>query len=90
MHKRIKEFSVIADRFADDTIQMPGEFHPDWHNVRDQKFAELIINECAKLCDNTEIIVHDRFKNVSVEDIVKETANEISDIIKLYFGIKHD
>jgi hypothetical protein len=25
---------------------MPGEYHPDWHDVRDEKFAESIVREC--------------------------------------------
>ena len=31
-----------ADDYADDFIQMPGEYHPDWHTVRDERFAALV------------------------------------------------
>ena len=48
MKERIKELSEQADTMADDYLQMPGEFHPDWHDVRDKFFVELIIRECAK------------------------------------------
>ena len=47
MNERIRELAEQADNFADDKIQMPGEYHPDWHDVRDEKFAELIVEECA-------------------------------------------
>jgi hypothetical protein len=31
---------------------MKGEFHPDWHDIRDEKFATLIVLECAKLIED--------------------------------------
>ena len=49
MNERIKELAEQADNFADNKIQMPGEYHPDWHDVRDEKFAELIVRECMKV-----------------------------------------
>ena len=48
MNERIKQMAEQADNFADDKIQMPGEYHPDWHDVRDEKFAELIVQECME------------------------------------------
>ena len=47
VNERIKLLAEQADNFANDKIQMPGEYHPDWHDVRDEKFAELIVKECA-------------------------------------------
>jgi predicted nucleic-acid-binding Zn-ribbon protein len=49
MNERIKQLAEQADNFADNKIQMPGEYHPDWHDVRDEKFAELIVRECADI-----------------------------------------
>jgi len=40
-----------ADEYADAKIAQPGEFHPDWHKVRDERFAELALEEAAKTCD---------------------------------------
>jgi len=40
-----------ADEYADAKIAQPGEFHPDWHRVRDERFAELVLEEAAKTCD---------------------------------------
>ena len=55
MNELVKELAEQADNFADDKIQMPGEYHPDWHDVRDEKFAELIIDECLRMCDCAEV-----------------------------------
>ena len=32
-----------ADEYADAKLQSKGEFHPDWHTVRDEYFAEALI-----------------------------------------------
>ena len=33
-----------ADEYADAKLQSKGEFHPDWHTVRDEYFAEALIS----------------------------------------------
>ena len=40
--------SEKADKYADAKLQSKGEFHPDWHTVRDEYFAEALIAELAK------------------------------------------
>lgn len=47
MNELVRKLSELADDMADDKIQMQGEYHPDWHDVRDQFFVELIVNECC-------------------------------------------
>ena len=42
-----RSLAEIADDYADDYLQCQGEFHADWHTVRDNKFAKLIIQECV-------------------------------------------
>jgi len=37
-----------ADEYADAKLQSKGEFHPDWHTVRDEYFAEALVAELAK------------------------------------------
>ena len=37
-----------ADEYSDAKLQSKGEFHPDWHTVRDEYFAEALIAEIAK------------------------------------------
>lgn len=47
MNELIKQLAEQADEYTDNKIQMRGEYHPDWHSIRDAKFAELIVRECA-------------------------------------------
>jgi hypothetical protein len=49
MNKLIKEFAEQAEEYADAKLQTPGEYHPDWHDVCDERFAELIVRECINL-----------------------------------------
>ena len=52
----IIRFGEQADEAADRKIQMRGEYHPDWHAVRDQKFAALVAaherEQCALVVEN--------------------------------------
>jgi len=50
MNERIQELAEQADLFADSKLLMKGEFHPDWHDIRDERFATLIVLECANQC----------------------------------------
>ena len=38
----IIRFGEQADEVADRKIRMRGEFHPEWHEVRDEAFAALV------------------------------------------------
>lgn len=37
-----------ADDYADAKIAQPGEYHPDWNKVRDERFAALVLEEAEK------------------------------------------
>ncbi len=47
-----------ADLWADQELQCIGAYHPDWHEVRDVRFAALVAaaerEACAKLCEQWE------------------------------------
>lgn len=47
----IQKLAKKADDEADRLINMPGEYHPDWHDVRDSIFAALVLEEAAVECD---------------------------------------
>lgn len=51
----IIRFGEQADEFADRKIAMRGEYHPDWHEVRDLHFAALVAayerEACAWIAD---------------------------------------
>jgi hypothetical protein len=83
MNERIKELSEQADNYTDEKIQMPGEYHPDWHDIRDQKFAELIVAECLKIAKNRE----DEFESAGL----LEESNAVGNVayrISRQFGVK--
>jgi hypothetical protein len=46
----IIRFGEQADEAADRKIKMRGEYHPDWHEVRDQKFAALVAAAEREAC----------------------------------------
>lgn len=83
MNERIQELSELADQMADDKIQMQGEYHPDWHDVRDQFFVELIVKEICQVI-NVECERQDN------EGIVNNLGglNQSRELIKQHFGVK--
>ena len=52
----IIEMADKADEEADKVLNMKGEYHPNWHQVRDEIFAKLVAEKereaCAKVCDD--------------------------------------
>ena len=74
MNQKIEELSEIADDYADDYLQCQGEFHPDWHTVRDNKFAQMIIEECIDICGSY----------YSVEGIAQNIVKDIKET----FGVE--
>jgi BMFP domain-containing protein YqiC len=56
MNELIQKFAEQADLFADSKLLMKGEYHPDWHDIRDEKFAELIVEEVL------DVINRERFE----------------------------
>ena len=39
-----------ADLWADQELQCIGEYHPDWHEVRDVRFAALVAAAEREAC----------------------------------------
>lgn len=51
MNERIQELAFQAEDYADNIVDMGGEFYESYTN----KFAELIIAECLKeVCDEVQ------------------------------------
>jgi hypothetical protein len=52
----IIELADKADAEADKLLNMKGEFHPNWHEVRDEIFAKLVAEKeregCASIADD--------------------------------------
>lgn len=41
----IIEMADKADAEADNVLNMKGEYHPNWHQIRDEIFAKLVRND---------------------------------------------
>jgi hypothetical protein len=39
-----------ADEEADNVLNMKGEYHPNWHQVRDEAFAKLVAEREREGC----------------------------------------
>jgi len=46
--EEIIEMADKADAEADNVLNMTGEYHPNWHQVRDEIFAKLIAEKSKK------------------------------------------
>jgi hypothetical protein len=46
----IMEMADKADAEADKVLNMKGEFHPNWHEVRDEIFAKLVAEREREAC----------------------------------------
>ena len=55
MNKRIKELKEQARDYVADAIEL-GFPQDQIDDIRDEKFAELIVKECAGLCDRYQEI----------------------------------
>lgn len=59
--EQVIAWSEQADDYADKKLQCEGEYHPDWHEVRDAYFATLIRNaaleDAAQKCKKLEVAI---------------------------------
>ena len=46
--EEIIDMADKADAEADNVLNMTGEYHPNWHQVRDEIFAKLIAEKERK------------------------------------------
>jgi len=46
----IIEMADKADEEADNVLNMTGEYHPNWHQVRDEIFAKLVAEKEREAC----------------------------------------
>jgi hypothetical protein len=60
---------------------MPGEYHPHWHGVRDRKFFELIVAECASRIRFTDLLLCN-------DDSDEEVLLQASVQLKQHFGVE--
>ena len=83
MSDRILELSVEAERLADEATNAfndeTGNWICTWNEVYDQKFAELIIRECAAYLNGAMEV-----RNQAEQDLCDHAARKI----KEHFGVE--
>jgi hypothetical protein len=52
MNERIRELVIQADKYANDICDTDA--NADWYDTRDEKFAELIVRECAQVAEEVD------------------------------------
>ena len=82
MNERIKELVGRAEAYA---YEHEEHWHdgPDWQELFNKKFAELIIDECLKAIDRTNTHhVHTTFD----QGLVTHTINQSKQAVKDHFS----
>jgi arginine decarboxylase-like protein len=96
MNERIRELADQADVLADNVIQMPGEYHPDYGRVWNEKFAELIVRECADICNQAILQNQDTLSELKEDELAEKMvihgsikqAQKLCKGIKQHFGVE--
>jgi len=76
MNERIRELARQADAWAREIVTDLREI-PIYNKIRDEKFAELIVEECAEVCDL-----------YAMPDGTSETAIILAYAIRRKFGVE--
>ena len=86
MNKKIKDFAAQAMQYA---VDQPTSVDKDTHlNNLFEKFAELIIKECIKICEHQATMQFDAYHFNLVEHDTSEVADQCAKEIKEYFGVE--
>lgn len=82
MTERIKDFAKQAKEHAEASFPDHTKFNhsENWHAAYHEKFAELIIQECAMIVEGFEIT-----QEVALDEYVDYEA---STVLKDHFGVK--
>ena len=84
MNKRIKELAVQANiEFTYDPTETPMRAFAECWDDELEKFAELIVKECARLCEHESN--DDEYDQYDMGQSVK--AENIKTAIKQHFGV---
>ena len=68
MNERIQELAYQAEEYADTIVDQGGEFHPAYT----QKFAELIVRECANMAESFHHHQYDFTGNLELHEFIKK------------------
>jgi len=74
--EEIIEMADKADAEADNVLNMKGEYHPNWHQVRDEIFAKLVAEkEREKFCAVLRQL-HDSYSLTSDSNAIRARKQE--------------
>ena len=83
MNERIRELAEQARDYVADAIEL-GFPQDQIDDIRDEKFAELIVRECAEIGDNYQEILGNEPECYNC----RKVAYGIVDKIKKHFGVE--
>ena len=71
-----------ADLWADQELQCIGEYHPDWHDVRDVRFGVLIAEQAK--AEEREAIAQslDKQADLACDEIDRQWAQEMAAAVR--------
>ena len=73
MNERIRELAKQADDYADTYCDTIALSYSNWNAIRDTKFAELIVKECARV-----------YWNIDQSETHTEYVNDLTE----HFGVE--
>ena len=88
MNEKIKALTEQVNDWVGNYLDSLGEYHPDWHTVRDNKFAELIIQECLDRIESYKIPCGNSPAGELACEWTYDALKTIRDDIKETFGIE--
>jgi hypothetical protein len=78
----IIEMADKADAEADNVLNMKGEYHPNWHQVRDEIFAKLVAAKEREVCTAAAMTAAEE----AIEFAMKLEREAIIDLVAMYGG----
>jgi hypothetical protein len=82
MNERIKQLELEAIAYADSKVPVNDRYNDIYHSIVRGKFAELIVQECIKCCE--QVISDPVPKSV---DTFEQGGIHCMDEIKQHFGV---
>jgi hypothetical protein len=88
MNERIKQLAEQAKQYAREVMAHPMDPTLFSADVFQQKFAELIVQECIKKCEFVATMAAVTNDDDEMSRKCEATANSCSIMIKQHFGVK--
>ena len=85
MNERIRQLAKQAEEYADIEYNASDL---DWYELKEEKFAELIVRECIDKIETHRIPVGNSAAGEMACEWTYDALKEIRDEIKEHFGVK--